>query len=142
MRRDRTIKLDAVRGDVMRHAVSREELPRFEVGPKGSHARIFHGEQHELPSVSLMLAELHPGEGPPWHRHDYDEVFVISEGQATYTIGEETIVADSGTVVLVPAGIPHRFVNSGQGVLRQTAVHVAPKVVIERLDEPSGAKAS
>lgn len=126
----------------MRHAVSLEELPRFEVGPKGSHGRIFHGEQHELPSVSLMLAELQPGEGPSWHRHGYDEMFVISEGQATCRIDEETIVADSGTVVLVPAGVPHRFVNSGQGVLRQTAVHVAPNVMIEWLGDPSGAAAS
>ena len=126
----------------MRHAVSREELPRFEVGPKGSHARIFNGAQHELPSVSLMLAELQPGEGPAWHRHDYDEVFSIFEGEATFTIGEETIVADYGQVVLAQARVPHRFENSGDGVLKLTAVHVAPNVAIEWLDEPSNAAAS
>lgn len=118
----------------MRHAVSREELPRFEVGPKGSHARIFNGEQHELPSVSLMLAELQPGEGPPWHRHAYDEVFSIADGEATFTIAGETVTASYGQVVLIPAGIPHRFENSGESILKLTAVHVAPKVVIEWLD--------
>ncbi len=126
----------------MRHAVSREDLPRFEVGPKGSHARIFHGEQHELPSVSLMLAELQPGEGPPWHRHAYDEVFSISEGTATFTIGEETVTADDGQVVLVPATVPHRFVNGGAGLLKLTAIHVAPRVVIEWLDEPTSTSAA
>ncbi len=118
----------------MRYAVSRAGLPRFDVGPAGSYAHILHGTQHELPSVSLMLAEIQPGEGPRWHRHDYDEVFVISEGQATYTIGDEVITADTGTVMLVPAGVPHRFVNSGEGLLRQTAVHMAPRVAIEWLE--------
>lgn len=118
----------------MRHAISREELPRFEVGPKGSHARIFHGEQHELPSVSLMLAELEPGEGPAWHRHAYDEVFSIAEGEGTFTIGDETVTAGYGQVVLIPAGVPHRFENSGAAMLRLTAVHVAPRVAIEWLD--------
>ncbi len=126
----------------MRHAVPRDDLPRFEVGPKGSYARILNGGQHELPSVSLMLAELQPGEGPAWHRHAYDEVFSIAEGEATFAIGDETITADYGQVVLVPAGVPHRFVNSGAGVLKLTAVHVAPKVVIEWLDTPAGAEAS
>lgn len=119
----------------MRYAVSRDDLPRFDVGPAGSHARIFNGAQHELPSVSLMLAELQPGEGPAWHRHAYDEVFSIAEGEATFTIGGETVVADHGQVVLVPAGEPHMFVNSGAGVLRLTAVHVAPRVEIEWLDD-------
>ena len=118
----------------MRYAVSRDDLPRFDVGPKGSYARIFNGAQHELPSVSLMLAELQPGEGPAWHRHDYDEIFSIAEGTATFTIGEEIVMADYGQVVLVPATVPHRFVNSGDGILKLTAVHVAPKVAIEWLD--------
>jgi mannose-6-phosphate isomerase-like protein (cupin superfamily) len=123
----------------MRHAVSRDELPRFDVGPKGSYARVFNGAQHELPSVSLMLSELQPGEGPALHRHAYDEVFAIFEGEATFRIGEETVVADNGQVVLAPAGVPHRFENSGAGVLKLTAVHVAPKVAIEWLDDPVAA---
>ena len=120
----------------MRFAVPRAELPRFDVGPAGSYARILNGQQHELPSVSLMLAELQPGEGPGWHRHAYDEVFAICEGSATFLIDQATIPADNGQVVLVPAGTPHRFFNSGETILRLTAVHVAPRVDIEWLDEP------
>jgi predicted dehydrogenase len=48
----------------------------------------------------------------------------------------ELVTADYGQVVLVPAGMPHRFENSGAGVPKLTAVHVAPKVAIEWLDEP------
>jgi mannose-6-phosphate isomerase-like protein (cupin superfamily) len=126
----------------MRYAVPRDDLPRFDVGPSGSYARILNGAQHELPSVSLMLAELQPGEGPAWHRHDYDEVFSIAEGEATFTIGDETVTAGYEQVVLVPAGVPHRFENSGAVTLKLTAIHLAPKVVIEWLDEPPAAAAS
>ena len=120
----------------MPYRVPTADLPRFDVGPAGSFARILNGAQHELPGMSLMLAELQPGEGPGLHRHTYDEVFVISEGKATYTIGDETVVADAGSVVIAPAGVPHKFVNSGSGLLRQTAIHLAPKVEIEWLEAP------
>jgi mannose-6-phosphate isomerase-like protein (cupin superfamily) len=88
----------------MRFAVPRDDLPCFDVVPDGSYARILNGAQHELPSVSLMLAELQPGEGPAWLRHQYDEVFSIAEGIATFTIGDVTVTADYGQVVLVPPG--------------------------------------
>jgi mannose-6-phosphate isomerase-like protein (cupin superfamily) len=83
-----------------------------------------------------MLAELQPGEGPALHRHDYDEAFTISEGKASFTIGAEVFEADSRQLVLVPAGIPHSFVNAGSEVLRLTAIHVAPQVQIEWLEKP------
>ncbi len=118
----------------MNHVISADALASFTVGPAGSHARVFNGAAHELPSVSLMLASIEPGEGATWHRHTYDEVFVIHEGQVTFTIGEEVMEAAPGKIVLIPAGVPHSFTNTGTGVLKQTAVHAAPKVEIEWLD--------
>ncbi len=120
----------------MNYIVSADEMKDFPVGPAGSHASIFNGEQHGLPAISLMLAEIYPGEGPAWHRHSYDEAFVIAEGTATYTIGEDIVEASPGQVVFIPAGIPHSFVNSGEGMLRQTAVHASPTVTIEWLEAP------
>ncbi len=38
------------------------------------------------------------------HRHPYEEVFVVQEGTATFTAGDETIEAKGGQVVVVPAG--------------------------------------
>jgi mannose-6-phosphate isomerase-like protein (cupin superfamily) len=126
----------------MQYQVPRDMLPRFDVGPAGSYARMLNGAQHEMPSVSLMLAEILPGEGPGWHKHAYDEVFAISEGTATFTVGRTVITTDRGSVMLVPAGTPHMFVNSGDGPLRLTAVHVAPRIVVEWLDDPHQAAAS
>lgn len=120
----------------MKHVVERSDLAMFPVGPLGSKALIFNGARHAFAGVSLMLAELQPGEGPALHLHDYDEAFTISEGRASFTIGDEVIEADSGRLVLIPAGVPHSFVNAGTEVLRLTAIHVAPKVEIEWLEKP------
>ncbi len=120
----------------MKHLIERDDMPVFPVGPAGSRASIFHGALHECPGVSLMLAELQPGEGPALHRHAYDEAFTIAEGHAAFTIDGAIVEADPGQVVLVPAGMPHSFLNAGTGVLRLTAIHVAPKVEIEWLEPP------
>jgi len=43
------------------------------------------GTSAEQP-VSLHLTEgIVPGQGPRLHRHPYEEVFVVHEGQATYS---------------------------------------------------------
>ncbi|MEJ7900529.1 MAG: cupin domain-containing protein [Thermomicrobiales bacterium] len=121
---------------MMKYLIERNAMPVFPVGPAGSRASIFHGAAHEFPGVSLMLSELQPGEGPALHRHTYDEAFAIGQGHAEFTIDGTVVEADPGDVVLVPAGIPHSFLNAGTAVLRLTAVHVASKVETEWLEPP------
>ncbi|MGB3305893.1 MAG: cupin domain-containing protein [Thermomicrobiales bacterium] len=121
----------------MNHLIPIELMGRFDVGPAGSFARIVNGVEHGLASVSLMMSEVQPGEGPARHRHAYDEVFVVEAGDARFLIGDEVVDATPGQVVLVPAGIAHSFANTGDDLLRLTAVHVAPRVAIEWLDEPA-----
>lgn len=76
--------------------------------------------------VSLILVDTPPGGGPSLHRHPYQELFVIQEGEATFTVGDERQVVGAGNIVVVPAGLPHAFVNSGDGPLRQLDIHVSP----------------
>ena len=40
------------------------------------------------------------GEGPTLHVHPYDEIFTITEGRARFTVGDKTIDAEAGDVVL------------------------------------------
>jgi quercetin dioxygenase-like cupin family protein len=50
------------------------------------------------------------GEGPPPHVHrGHEEAFYILEGEATFTLGDDTAVAPKGTVVVVPRGTRHAF---------------------------------
>jgi quercetin dioxygenase-like cupin family protein len=36
--------------------------------------------------VSVIAVDSQPGDGPALHRHQYTEVFVVLEGQATFTL--------------------------------------------------------
>jgi mannose-6-phosphate isomerase-like protein (cupin superfamily) len=110
------------------HVVDQAELPFSRI------ARELVGDEHSGIGVSLLFVEAPPGDGPGLHRHDYEEVFVVQEGSATFYAGDEERVVEAGSVVVVPAGAPHRFVNSGEGTLRQLAIHVSPRFATEWLD--------
>jgi mannose-6-phosphate isomerase-like protein (cupin superfamily) len=75
--------------------------------------------------ICVIVVDAAPGDGPALHRHPYEEVFVVQEGEATFTLGGEQRVVRGGEVVVAPPGVPHRFVNSGDGPLRQLDIHVS-----------------
>jgi len=59
----------------------------------------------------------------------------VQEGSATFTVGEETIGVTGGQIVVAPAGVPHKFVNSGAGPLRQIDIHTNDRFVTEWLED-------
>ena len=83
--------------------------------------------------VSIIAVDAAPGAGPRLHRHPYEEVFVILEGEATFTLGDTEQVARAGTVAVAPAGVAHRFVNTGSMRLDQVDIHVSPRFETEWL---------
>ena len=52
-----------------------------------------------------------PGGGPPPHRHDFEEMFTVLEGELAVTFRGEENVAGVGTTVNSPANAPHAFTN-------------------------------
>ena len=88
----------------------------------------FIGETQGAPfSAYIVTAE--PNEGPPLHKHPYVEVAFVIEGCALITIGDEQREVKAGGIAIIPAGTPHRFVNSGHSTLRQIDVHASPKFI-------------
>src|SRR5215210_8997062 len=59
---------------------------------RGEDANEFQGYRHDA-GVSFIVVDAPPGGGPKLHRHPYEEVFVVQEGTATFTAGEEIIEA-------------------------------------------------
>jgi mannose-6-phosphate isomerase-like protein (cupin superfamily) len=49
-------------------------------------------------------------------------------------MGEDTVEVRAGQIVLVPAGMAHTFINSGEGLLRQTSIHPSPHMIEERIE--------
>jgi len=88
----------------------------------------FVGETHGAP-FSAYIVTAKPGQGPPLHTHPYVEVAFTIEGRATITVADEQREVSAGGIVVIPAGTPHRFVNSGDTTLRQIDVHASPKFV-------------
>jgi quercetin dioxygenase-like cupin family protein len=86
----------------------------------------FVGETQGAP-FSAYIVKAEPGQGPPLHKHPYVEVAFTLEGRATITVGNEQREVTAGGIVVIPAGTPHRFVNSGDTLLRQIDVHASPK---------------
>ena len=58
------------------------------------------------------------GTGLPLHSHNVEESVLILEGLATAQVGEETFDLVPGQATWVPAGVPHRFFNRGDGLMR------------------------
>ena len=61
------------------------------------------------------LIDMHvpPGGGPPPHRHDFEEMFTVLDGEVRVTFRGQTIVARAGETINVPANAPHSFTNAG-----------------------------
>src|SRR5438477_12386899 len=85
--------------------------------------------QTQCAPFSAYIVSAQPGKGPPLHTHPYAEVAFIIEGSATITIGNETREVKTGGVAVIPPNTPHRFVNSGDTLLRQIDVHASPKFI-------------
>lgn len=62
----------------------------------------------------FCLIDMHipPGGGPPPHRHDFEESFILLEGEIEATFrGVKSVVREGGTVH-IPANAPHQFQNT------------------------------
>src|SRR6266480_6192724 len=61
---------------------------------------------------ALWEAIVPPGGGPPPHVHSREEEgFFVLEGEITFTINGERVVAKAGTFANMPVGTPHSFKN-------------------------------
>src|ERR1700687_5219338 len=61
----------------------------------------------------FCLIDMHipPGAGPPPHRHDFEEMFTILDGEIELIFRGEAQRASAGSTVNIPANAPHSFKN-------------------------------
>jgi quercetin dioxygenase-like cupin family protein len=52
-----------------------------------------------------------PGGGPPPHRHDFEEMFRVLEGEIEVTFRGEKLTVREGETINIPANAPHQFKN-------------------------------
>jgi quercetin dioxygenase-like cupin family protein len=59
-----------------------------------------------------------PGGGPPPHRHDFEETFIVLDGEIEATFRGKKTVAHAGETLHVPANAPHQFHNASSEAAR------------------------
>jgi quercetin dioxygenase-like cupin family protein len=64
-------------------------------------------------TYSILVSGAPPdGSGPPLHRHDFEEMFTLLEGELEFTFRGETTTMRAGWSVNIPANAPHVFKNT------------------------------
>lgn len=63
-----------------------------------------------------------PGGGPPPHRHDFEETFILLEGEMQATFRGKKSNVRAGDTLNIPANAPHQFHNSSAAPVRMLCI--------------------
>ncbi len=63
-----------------------------------------------------------PGGGPPPHRHDFEETFVLLEGELEATFRGRKSTVRAGDTVSIPSNAPHQFRNASSQPVRMLCI--------------------
>ena len=87
-----------------------EKLPHISVA--GDTYTILVSGEDTAGRYCLIDMYVPPGGGPPPHRHDFEEMFSILEGEIEFTFRGAKAVGRAGETVNIPANAPHSFKNA------------------------------
>jgi len=63
-----------------------------------------------------------PGGGPPPHRHEFEETFILLEGEIQVTFRGQKSTLRAGDTVNVPSNAPHQFRNESSKPVRMICI--------------------
>jgi quercetin dioxygenase-like cupin family protein len=110
----------------MTRAVVRQPGAGRTVGVVGDVYRFLATGEDTGGKYALWEAVVPPGGGPPPHVHSREEEgFYVLDGEITFTVGDQRLVAGAGTFANLPVGTPHSFKNEG-GRPARMLISVAP----------------
>jgi quercetin dioxygenase-like cupin family protein len=68
----------------------------------------------------FCIIDMHipPQGGPGSHRHDFEETFILLEGEIEATFRGERSIVRAGDTVNIPANAPHQFHNASSKTVR------------------------
>jgi quercetin dioxygenase-like cupin family protein len=99
-------------------------------------------EEGELPHIGLVgdtytitvsgddtgdrfcVIDMHvpPGGGPGPHRHDFEETFIVLDGEIEVTFRGMTSIVRAGETANIPSNAPHRFHNASSNPARMICI--------------------
>ena len=85
-------------------------MPTPEMWFLNCHATIRLSHRDNADGISVVALLMARNDAPPVHiHHTEDEIFCIMSGQVRFQIGDRTLTASPGEVVLAPQRVPHGF---------------------------------
>jgi quercetin dioxygenase-like cupin family protein len=78
----------------------------------------------EATNGRFCVIDMHipPGGGPPPHRHDFEETFILLEGEMEATFRGKKLIVRAGETLNIPANAPHRFHNTSSLPVRMLCI--------------------
>jgi mannose-6-phosphate isomerase-like protein (cupin superfamily) len=79
----------------------------------------------DTPRFNFGVITMQPRcDGPPAHEHEAeDDAFYVLDGELTFLVENEELLAGPGTFVLVPPGVRHTFANRSDAIVRMLNIH-------------------
>lgn len=106
------IPLDDLKRSLVLAQSDNEDAPH--IGLVGDTYTVLLGGKDTGGRFCLVDMHIPPGGGPPPHRHDFEESFLLLEGEIEFTFRGQRSTAGAGVTVHIPANAPHQFQNTGE----------------------------
>ncbi len=96
--------------------------------PAGGGAALFQGFEHGA-QTSFFVVTSRPGRGAPKHRHPYEEIFVVLEGEIEVIVDGQREMITGGTIRIIPPGAWHEFTNRSDHPCLMVNIHSSPRLI-------------
>jgi quercetin dioxygenase-like cupin family protein len=100
---------DLIRNFTLAQPDKNEKLPH--IGLVGDTYTILLSGADTAGRFCMIDMHIPPDGGPPPHRHDFEETFILLEGEIEATFRSEKLTARAGDTLHIPANAPHQFRN-------------------------------
>jgi quercetin dioxygenase-like cupin family protein len=91
---------------------SADEDARAHVGIVGDTYTVLLSANDTAGRYCLIDMHIPPGGGPPPHRHNFEESFLVVDGQIDATFRGKSMSVTTGQTIHIPANAPHQFRNN------------------------------
>ena len=75
----------------------------------------------------LVLMSLKPGEEIGLEVHDGDQIIYIVDGEGFASVGDENAEIEKGSVLFIPAGVPHNVGNTDDDAMKLFTIYTPPQ---------------
>lgn len=106
----------------------------LEVWRDGVQTRMYVSATTGAHQLTMFEQWCDPGVGAPRHIHAVEEVLRVLSGTATIEVDGTSQEVTAGESVIIPAGVPHGFINSTDEVLHTLAVLASPIFEVHYLE--------